>query len=91
MIKKIKEVFNWDIEDIVKVLIGSFLFCFAINYFVVPNNLYTGGVLGLSQLIRSILIELFHIKTTFDFSGIIYYLINIPLFVMAYKSISKRI
>ena len=26
MIKKIKEVFNWDFEDIVKVLLGSFLF-----------------------------------------------------------------
>lgn len=89
MIKKIKEVFNWDFEDIAKVIIGSFLFCFAINYFVVPNDLYTGGVLGLSQLIRSILIEFLHIKTKFDFSGIIYYLINIPLFIIAYKSISK--
>ncbi len=87
--KKLKKLFHWDLKDLSIVLLGSFLFCFAINFFVVPNNLYTGGVLGLSQLIRSILIEVFKIKTTFDFSGIIYYLINIPLFVMAYKLIGK--
>lgn len=87
--KKLKKIFNWDIMDLGKAILGSFLFCFAINYFVVPNNLYTGGILGLSQLIRSIVIEVFKLNTTFDFSGIIYYLINIPLFIIAYKSISK--
>ena len=87
--RKIKELFNWDIKDVGRAVLGSFLFCFAINFFVVPNNLYTGGVLGLSQLLRSIIIEIFNIKSSFDFSGIIYYLINIPLFVLAYKSIGK--
>ena len=87
--KKIKKLFKWDFKDLGIVLLGSFLFCFAINFFVVPNNLYTGGVLGLAQLMRSILIEVFKIKIKFDFSGIIYYLINIPLFIMAYKSIGK--
>lgn len=87
--ERLKKLFNWDIKDLGKAILGSFLFCFAINYFVVPNDLYTGGILGLSQLIRSIVIEVFKINTAFDFSGIIYYLINIPLFVIAYKSISK--
>lgn len=87
--KKIKEMFNWDLNDLGRVLIGSFFFCFAINFFVVPNNLYTGGVLGLSQLIRSISIDVLHLKTSFDFSGIIYYIINIPLFIVAYKSLGK--
>ena len=87
--KRIKELFNWNYKDIGKALVGSVLFCIAINFFVVPNNLYTGGILGISQLIRSILIDIFKIKSTFDFSGIIYYLINIPLFILAYKSIGK--
>lgn len=87
--KKIKEYFKWELEDILKVLIGSFLFCFAINVFIVPNNLYNGGVLGISQLIRSICIDVLKIKINFDFSGILYYIINIPLFIVAYKLISK--
>lgn len=87
--KKIMKKLNFELDDFVKILIGSLLYCFAINYFIVPNHLYTGGILGLSQLIRSFSIEIFNIKITFDFSGIIYYLINIPLFIVAYKSISK--
>ncbi|MBR4230692.1 MAG: YitT family protein [Bacilli bacterium] len=87
--KKIKLIINWDLKDFWKALLGSFLFCIAMNYFVVPNHLYTGGVLGLSQLTRSIAIDIFHLQTPFDFSGIIYYIINIPLFILAYKTIGK--
>jgi len=87
--KKIIDLFNWSLEDIVKVIVGSVLFCLAINIFIVPNNLYTGGVLGIAQLIRSITQELFNIKNSFDYSGIIYYLINIPLFIMAFRNLGK--
>ena len=86
---KIINLFKWDWKDLARVLLGSLFFCIAINFFVVPNHLYTGGVLGLSQLIRSIVIDTFDIKSTFDFSGILYYLINIPLFIVAYKSVGK--
>ncbi len=84
-----KKIFNWSLMDFCKTIFGSLLFCCAINFFVVPNGLYTGGVLGLSQIIRSILIDIFNIKSSFDFSGILYYLINIPLFIVAYKSVGK--
>lgn len=87
--KRIKELLNWTIKDVIKMLIGTLMFCIAINIFVVPNDLYTGGVLGLSQLIRSIVIDIFKLNITFDFSGLIYYLINIPLFIIAYKNLSK--
>ena len=75
--------------DFIKAIVGSFIFCFAINLFIVPNNLYTGGILGISQIIRSFVIDVFKINTLFDFSGIIYYVINVPLFIVAYKSIGK--
>lgn len=87
--KKINKLFDWNIQSFFKIVFGSFLFCFATNFFLVPNSLYTGGILGLSQLIRSFFIDVFKIKTTFDFSGIIYYIINIPLFILAYKSVGK--
>lgn len=87
--KKIKELLNWKLEDIIKMIIGTFMFCTAINVFVVPNNLYTGGVLGISQLIRSVITSIFKIELDFDISGLIYYIINIPLFIAAYKNLSK--
>ena len=87
--KKIIKIFNWSLEDIIKVVVGSILFCLAINIFIVPNHLYTGGVLGIAQLIRSITKEIFNIKNSFDYSGIIYYLINIPLFILAFRNLGK--
>ena len=88
--KKIKELLNWDLKDVIKLFIGTLMFCLSINIFVVPNGLYSGGVLGLSQLIRSIVIDVFNLNISFDFSGILYYLINIPFFVLAYKNLSKQ-
>ena len=61
--KKIIKLFNWDKSDLVKVLFGSFLSCLAVNIFIVPNNLYTGGVLGIAQLTRSIINTIFNIQT----------------------------
>ena len=87
--KKIISLFNWKLEDVVKFLIGSLLFCYSVNVFIVPNNLYTGGVLGIAQLIRSVFIDVLKFNITYDFSGILYYLINVPLFFIAYKYISK--
>ena len=87
--KKIINLLDWNLKDFIKMIIGSIMFCLAINIFIVPNDLYTGGVLGIAQLIRSIIIDVFKLNVTFDFSGILYYLFNIPLFFIAYKNISK--
>ncbi len=86
---KIYNIFKWNTEELVKALIGIIIFSIAINIFIVPNSLYNGGVLGISQLIRSFLSTMFHIEFTFDISGLIYFIINIPLFILAYKKVSK--
>lgn len=83
------KIFNWGWYKFLKCILGIFISSLSINLFIVPNNLYTGGILGLSQIIRTILISLFKINVNFDISSIIYYLINIPLFLIAYKRISK--
>ena len=87
--KKIIKLIDWNYKDFIKMIFGSIMFCVAVNIFVVPNNLYTGGVLGIAQLIRSIVVDIFGINIGFDFSGILYYLLNIPLFFIAYKKLSK--
>ncbi len=81
--------FNWGWFKFSKCILGVFLYSLAVNVFVVPNNLYTGGILGLSQIIRTAIITTFNINLPFDLSSIIYYLINLPLLLLAYKKISK--
>ena len=83
------KLFNWGWFKFSKCILGIFISSLAVNLFIVPNNLYTGGTLGLSQLIRTAIISITNINFKFDISSIIYYLINVPLFLIAYKKISK--
>ena len=87
--EKIYNVFKWDLKELLKSIIGIFLFSIAINLFIVPNNLYNGGVLGISQLLRTLIVNIFDLNINFDISGILNFLINVPLFVLAYHKISK--
>lgn len=73
------------------ITLGSFLFCLGLNSFIVPANLYNGGTVGIAQIIRTLLINYtsFSFLNSFDISGILNFILNIPLFVLAYKKISK--
>ena len=66
------------------------IFSMGINLFVVPAELYNGGVLGISQIIRTLLIRYAHLHFgSVDIAGLINLLFNIPLFFLAYRSVSK--
>ena len=72
-------------------LLGAFLYAAGINLFVVPAGLYSGGVMGICQVIRTLLLEYLNLSFgSVDIAGIIYYLINIPIFMLAYTRIGKR-
>ena len=76
--------------ELCNIIVGSFLFSIAINLFIVPSNLYNGGFLGMSQVIRHVLVYYFHIDFgNFDISGILYFLINIPILYMSYSKIGR--
>lgn len=78
------------LKEVCLIVIGSVLFCTSINLFIVPHNLYNPGGTGVAQVIRTIIVRSFHLKTSFDVAGIINFLINIPLYLLAFRSISKR-
>ena len=84
---KLHKIFKWNIQDIIKCTFGVVLFSLAINLFIEPNNLYSGGVFGLAQLLSHLVQHLFSI--TNNFTSLIYLSLNIPLFILAYKKISK--
>lgn len=74
------------------ILIGGFIFAIGVNLFIVPINLYSGGIIGIAQIMRTLCIQNLglNIPSNIDIAGILNFLINIPLFFMAYRSISRR-
>lgn len=79
-----------DLKQFAGVIIGGFLFALSVNLFIVPLNLFSCGIVGIAQIIRTILVTYFGLDRAFDVAGIINFMINIPLFIMAYKSISRK-
>ena len=77
---------------ILMVIAGGFIFAAGVNLFIVPLNLYSGGVIGIAQIMRTIMIQYAHIPlpANFDVAGIINFLMNLPLFILAYRSISRK-
>ena len=83
-----KHLFN----RIALVLGGNLLFAVGINMIITPMNLYSSGFTGMSMLLRMLLVDVLHVPQIpgVDYLGIIYYLLNMPLFVLAYKSLGKE-
>ena len=73
-----------DLPRLFTAIAGMFVFSIGINIFVVPAELYNGGVLGISQILRTLLSF-----GSVDVAGLINLLFNIPLFFLAYRSISR--
>lgn len=72
-------------------VVGMLIFSMGINFFIVPADLYNGGVLGVSQIIRTFLVRYLHLFSgSTDIAGVINMLLNVPLFILAYFSISKN-
>lgn len=79
-------------SDVVKtayICIGTFIFALGINVFVVPTGLYSGGFLGIAQIIRTAIEKFSGISFGFDISGIISFTLNIPLMILVFKTVGK--
>ena len=70
-------------------IVGSFITCFATNFFIVPMELYGGGITGVSQLIRTLLERVVTLPAGVDFAGILYLLFNLPLLALALHSLGR--
>ena len=70
-------------------VLGALVVATSINLFVVPHGLYTSGLLGFCQLIRTILVQKLGLTPAFDVAGILYLLLNIPLLLLAWKNLGR--
>ena len=73
------------------ILGGTLLYSLGMNLFVVPAGLYTGGIMGLSQLLRTLILHLTGWTPAIDIAGLINYAINIPMLLLAWKRLDHRV
>ena len=67
---------------------GSLLYALGMNLFLTPLHLFSGGGVGLAQLITLFLEQLITVGNL-NLYGIVYMLINIPLLFLAFFQIGK--
>jgi uncharacterized membrane-anchored protein YitT (DUF2179 family) len=71
-------------------VLGELLNAAAVGIFIVPLGLYTGGLMGLCQLIRTLLQTYANISFgVYDIAGILYFVLNIPILLFAYKTLGR--
>ena len=70
---------------------GSLLFAAGVNIIILPLHLYNGTFLGIAQLIRTFLVDYLKIAALsgINLDGIIFWLLNVPLFFMAWKVLGR--
>lgn len=72
-------------------VLGAAIYAAGTNLFIVPSGLYSSGVMGLCQILRTLLVEYLHLSFgSVDIAGMIYYIINIPIFIVGYKKMGKK-
>lgn len=72
-------------------MLGAAIYAAGTNLFIVPSGLYSSGVMGLCQVLRTLLVECLHLPFgNVDIAGMIYYIINIPIFIVGYRKMGKK-
>lgn len=66
-----------------ELIVGSLLYPVAINLFLVPAGLNSGGLIGFAQILSWLFMG-----STAAIAGVINFCFNIPLFWLAYKNLS---
>ncbi|MCF0141604.1 MAG: YitT family protein, partial [Mogibacterium sp.] len=89
-VKEIKKSKKFEI--VLLTVFGNLIYAMGVNLGINPIHLYSGGFTGIAQLIRTFLVEFLHIPQIpgIDYLGVIYFLINVPFFILAYKVMGRK-
>lgn len=69
---------------------GSLVYSIGFNMFILPCNLYNGGFLGIAQMLGYFMRNILGLSFVTDsYIGIIYFLLNIPLMLLAIRKFGK--
>ena len=91
-LQEIEKYWKWyQINRYLGAIAGAVIYSLGINLFIVPVSLYSGGIMGFAQVIRTVLVGYLHLPfQNFDVAGVIYYLINAPILLLSMKRIGRR-
>jgi len=70
-------------------ILGTFINAFGVNYFIVPMGLFSGGILGVSQLLRTLIATRVALPAGVDIQGVLYLLLNLPLILLAWRALGR--
>ena len=86
-----KELLNrYEIRRTLTAVLGTAIFAAGVNLFTVPIGLYSGGFVGISQIIRTVLVEYLHLNAgDFDIAGVVFWIINLPVLFMGYRVMGR--
>lgn len=77
---------------LVAAVIGELICAVGVRLFIVPLNLYSGGLMGVCQLARTLMQTYLGIDFgSGDVAGILYFALNVPILLMAYKTLGRQL
>lgn len=70
--------------------LGCVIMSIGINVFTAPQHLYTSGLMGYAQVIRSLLEEQLGIAFAgIDLAGVLYYVLSVPIILLTFKTLGR--
>lgn len=78
------------LSQICRILAGCAVYALGLNLFILPLGLYSGGVVGLAQLLSLMLQNALHRPVgTLNLYGLVHFLLNIPILAIAQLKLGK--
>ncbi len=76
-----------EINNLAWIAIGSLVMVIGLNLFLIPLELYSTGLMGLSQEVAVMFSRFTGLP---DFTGQIYFLLNIPIIILGWLKVGKK-
>ena len=89
MAQKLSGGRSFELRRIGTAILGTCIYAVGMNLFVVPAGLYAGGIMGICQIIRTLLADKLGLRFGVDVAGILYYLANIPILIASWRKLDR--
>ena len=77
---------------LVAAVFGELICAVGVRLFIVPLGLYSGGLMGVCQLFRTLMQTYMGLNFgASDIAGILYFVLNVPILLFAYKTLGKHL